>query len=222
MLFISHSTLDKETALDLQRRLRERGYSCEQHFLDSDQRSGIKLGEKWETIIYDNLRDCRALLVLCSPNWLASKWCFAELAAAKMAGKQVFPIVLEECDRNSLSDSQTVFINHEDEAKREAAFERLFQDLDALVPQRAPDMSFNTPFNSWFQRVKNSLWGYDFFISYHWASGGPYAQELAEALRARGFDVFLDRAEYASGDNWQTVGEVALKNTQRLVLIATR
>ena len=70
MLFISHSTKDKDAALDLQVRLRDRGYACEQHFLDSDQRSGIKFGEKWEKVIYDNLRNCRALIVLCSPNWL--------------------------------------------------------------------------------------------------------------------------------------------------------
>jgi TIR domain len=83
MFFISHSTQDKKAAVDLQERLRDRGYACEQQFLDSDQRSGIKLGEKWEKVIYDNLRDCRALIVLCSPNWLQSKWCFAELTSAK-------------------------------------------------------------------------------------------------------------------------------------------
>lgn len=131
MLFISHSTLDKEHALDLQRRLRDRGYVCEQHFLDSDQRSGIKLGEKWERVIYDNLRDCQALLVLCSPNWLQSKWCFAELASAKMTGKQVFPLVLADCDRSSLSEYQAVFINSPDDTKREEAYARLFQDLEA-------------------------------------------------------------------------------------------
>jgi TIR domain len=131
MLFISHSTDDKTDALDLQRRLRNRGYVCEQHFLDSDQRSGIKLGEKWEKVIYDNLRDCRVLLVLCSPNWEKSKWCFAELASAKMSGKQIFPIVLKDCDRKALIEYQAVFINDPDPVKREERFERLFNDLEA-------------------------------------------------------------------------------------------
>jgi hypothetical protein len=66
------------------------------------------------------------------------------------------------------------------------------------------------------------LWGYDFFISYHWASGGAYAVALAGRLRDRNYDVFLDRAEYAMGDPWRSVGERALRNTQRLVLVATR
>ncbi|MFT5465961.1 MAG: hypothetical protein ACI8UO_001058 [Verrucomicrobiales bacterium] len=70
--------------------------------------------------------------------------------------------------------------------------------------------------------MKNWLWGYDFFISYHWKSGGTYAVNLAAQLRDRGFDVFLDRAEYAMGDDWKKVGAIALRNTRRLVLVATR
>ena len=131
MLFISHSTLDKSHALDLQRRLRERGYVCDQLFLDSDQRSGIKIGEKWESTIYDNLRDCQALIVLCSPTWSESKWCFAELACAKMSGKEIFPVVLAECDRSSLSEYQAVFVNQKEPDQREAAFDRFFQALEA-------------------------------------------------------------------------------------------
>ena len=76
--------------------------------------------------------------------------------------------------------------------------------------------------NRWYHRLKDWLWGYDFFISYHWASGGNYAVNLAARLRDKGYDVFLDRADYALGDKWKQVGEVALRNTQRLVLIATR
>lgn len=75
--------------------------------------------------------------------------------------------------------------------------------------------------NFW-QRAKDRLWGYDFFISYHWASGGAYAVNLAQRLRAKHFDVFLDRSDYASGDDWKAIGEIAIRNTQRLVLIATR
>jgi hypothetical protein len=66
------------------------------------------------------------------------------------------------------------------------------------------------------------LWGYDFFISYHWGSGGQYAVNLAQRLRDRNYDVFLDRAEFASGDDWEAIGKIALLNTKRLILIATR
>ena len=79
----------------------------------------------------------------------------------------------------------------------------------------------NTQNYGLWQRVKDRLWGYDFFISYHWASGGVYAVNLAQMLRTKGFDVFLDRADYAAGDDWKEIGEAALRNTQRLILIAT-
>ena len=52
-----------------------------------------------------------------------------------------------------------------------------------------------------WKNLKDRLWGYDFFISYHWASGGTYAVNLAQRLRDRYFEVFLDRAEYAMGDD---------------------
>jgi hypothetical protein len=73
-----------------------------------------------------------------------------------------------------------------------------------------------------FTRVKNWLWGYDFFVSYHWDSGGVYAVNLAQRLRELNYDVFLDRGEYAMGEDWKNVGQTALQNTQKLILVATR
>ena len=75
---------------------------------------------------------------------------------------------------------------------------------------------------NFFQRIIDRLWGYDFFISYQWSTGGQYAVNLAQRLRSLHYDVFLDRSDYATGDDWKAVGQIALKNTQRLVLIATK
>jgi len=33
---------------------------------------------------------------------------------------------------------------------------------------------------SGWQRMRDWLWGYDFFVSYHWASGGVYAVNLPD------------------------------------------
>lgn len=35
---------------------------------------------------------------------------------------------------------------------------------------------------SWLQKIRDRFWGYDFFISYHWESGGKYAVNLAQRL----------------------------------------
>jgi len=40
--------------------------------------------------VYRYLRQCQALLIVLTPDWLASKWCFAEFALARMQGKAVF------------------------------------------------------------------------------------------------------------------------------------
>jgi WD40 repeat protein len=127
MHFISHSTLDKTSAVDLRDRLLARGYDSQQIFLDSDEDSGIAAGRKWEQVLYERLKDCRALIVLCSPHWQQSKWCFAELVYAKMAGKEVFPVVLADCDLSIASEHQAVFVNREGES----AYARLLDTLEA-------------------------------------------------------------------------------------------
>ena len=96
MIFISYSSEDVEAATGLYEHLINTGYSCRDIFLDRDQRSGIKLGTDWEAELLRNVSQCRVLLVLCSPNWLESRWCFAELAVAKRmkSGIHIIPLVL--------------------------------------------------------------------------------------------------------------------------------
>lgn len=108
MLFISHSTIDKTHALELKRYLLKQGYRDQQLFLDSEREGGIPLGGKWENEIYRNIHLCRAVIVLCSSHWNTSKWCFAELATAKMCGKAIFPIVIEQCDLSVLNEYQAL------------------------------------------------------------------------------------------------------------------
>lgn len=127
MLFISHRTTDKAAAEDLRRRALARGYSAEQLFLDSDPESGIAAGEDWEHVISDRLKKCQALIVVCSPRWAESKWCFAELVYAKTQGKLVFPVVIEECVLDAvLGERQAVFVFREGEN----AVERLWKSLE--------------------------------------------------------------------------------------------
>ncbi|HQZ64017.1 MAG TPA: TIR domain-containing protein [Planctomycetaceae bacterium] len=128
MLFLSHSTKDKPAALDIQQRLLSRGYDPAQLFLDSDEQSGIEAGTKWKQVLYERLKDCRALVVLCSPNWKASQWCFAEFVHADMSGKEIFPVVIADGDIGGIaSEHQAVFVTKEGDK----AYERLFAALEA-------------------------------------------------------------------------------------------
>ena len=44
---------------------------------------------------------------------------------------------------------------------------------------------------------------------------------LASRLKADGFQVFLDRANYASGDDWKKVGAWTLRRTGQLILVGS-
>jgi WD40 repeat protein len=71
------------------------------------------------------------------------------------------------------------------------------------------------------RRLLDLVFGYDFFISYSWTDGAAYATALARRLEADGFQVFLDRSGYASGDNWKSVGAWTLQRTGQLILVGS-
>src|SRR5262245_43657665 len=94
-LFISYNNQDQRWAVELHDRLVARGYEV---FLDRHPESGIPAGADWQRIFYPRLKDCRALIVLCSDHWTGSRWCFGELLVAKTLGKSIFPLRLDDCD----------------------------------------------------------------------------------------------------------------------------
>ena len=81
-IFLSHSSQDNDVVGDLSVRLKEHGYDS--LFLDFDPDAGIKAGRDWERELYRNLRLAGAVIVLCSPQSMASRWCFVEIAQAKV------------------------------------------------------------------------------------------------------------------------------------------
>lgn len=90
-IFISHSSDDNALAQILKDWLGSQGY--ERAFLDFDAGGGIKLGEDWERRLYTEIERCHAVVLLLTPSWLASKWCFAEFVQARALGKSIFPLV---------------------------------------------------------------------------------------------------------------------------------
>ena len=92
---------------------------------------------------------------------------------------------------------------------------------DAKIAADAPEKS-TLGLPGWYQSLINWLWGYDFFISYNQASAGKYAIQLAEELRRRRFEVFLDHDEIGGGNSLSGTIQSALRRTQRLVVIATK
>jgi hypothetical protein len=94
----------------------------------------------------------------------------------------------------------------------------------ASVQDRGPPQSRDSgPIRrSFWHRVIDAVFGYDFFVSYCWADGSSYAQKLAHRLAGEGFVVFFDRNDFVSGDHWQQIGDWTLRRTGKLVLVGTR
>jgi hypothetical protein len=106
-IFISHSSLDQQIANDLKTALDQFGF--EQVFLDFDKVSGIDAGENWERRLHEEVSRCHAVILVLTPNWLASKWCFAELTQARALGKVILPIVCKPLgERIVLPEIQSV------------------------------------------------------------------------------------------------------------------
>jgi TPR repeat protein len=91
-IFISHSSRDEEPAKELKDWLAAEGY--ERVFLDLDKDTGLPAGENWERRLYEEMARCHLVLLLLTPNWLDSKWCFAEFTQARALGKIIFPVLL--------------------------------------------------------------------------------------------------------------------------------
>lgn len=81
IIFLSHSSRDYAIAEQVNARLKQWGHRS--IFLDFDPEQGIPAGRDWEKELYAKLRECRAVIVLCSQPSMASRWCFAEITHAK-------------------------------------------------------------------------------------------------------------------------------------------
>jgi hypothetical protein len=91
-VFLSHSSRDNDAAAVLKSWLDEQGFGPPS-FLDFDKYSGIPPGAEWEKHLYREIKRCQAFLILQTPNWSASRWCFAEFTQARALGKPVFQVV---------------------------------------------------------------------------------------------------------------------------------
>jgi TIR domain/AAA ATPase domain len=123
-LFVSHSSTDQAATERVRQRLRAEGVAA--LFVDFDPEQGIPAGRNWERELYAQVRKVDAMVFLSSPASVASQWCFAEVALARLLGKPVFPILLEAGPRHPLlGDTQHIDLTRDGEA----GFARLWAGL---------------------------------------------------------------------------------------------
>ena len=101
-VFLSHSGCDGQIVEEIAAFL-----SREKHrvFLDRHRSDGIHPGEDWEQVLYDRLHSADVLVAVLTSNYVASEWCFAEVAVAKTLGHMVLPVRVEVGASHPLLDS---------------------------------------------------------------------------------------------------------------------
>jgi WD40 repeat protein len=125
-IFISHNSKDNQFAAKVKVYLEQIGHRS--LFLDFDPLNGIPSGRNWEKELYANLRKCQVVIAICSKNFFASNWCFAEITHARALGKYIIPLRIDDCCINSiLLDVQVIDVRND----LEEAFGRLKQGLKA-------------------------------------------------------------------------------------------
>jgi hypothetical protein len=100
-IFISHSSRDDTLADEVRALLAKDGY--EQVFLDFNKHTGLQAGENWERRLYEEIDRCHAVVLILTPSWLDSKWCFVEFTQARALGKIIFPLVLSPLGDNRVA-----------------------------------------------------------------------------------------------------------------------
>jgi WD40 repeat protein len=126
-IFISHSSKDTADADVMATWLIKQGHTS--YFIDNDEKSGISAGTRWEQVLYQRLRQCQAIVALVTPDWLESKWCFAEMTQAREKGKPIFPVITKPCQPPGLlSDIQQIDLT----ADLEGGYRRLALGLKQI------------------------------------------------------------------------------------------
>ena len=92
VLFISHSSQDNDQAVRVRDWLKSQGWG--EVFLDLDPAQGLAPGQRWQEELKRAGENCAAVVVLVSPNWVASRWCQTEFLVADQLGKRVFPVFI--------------------------------------------------------------------------------------------------------------------------------
>ena len=148
-IFISHSSRDEKQANDLLAWLRTQG--LEQVFLDFEKNYGIPAGAKWEQVLYREIADADAIILILTANWFASKWCFVEFAQARALGKAIFPVIeTPQGERYVAPDIQSVDLIRD----RAGGLERLAAELTRIALDARRGFAWNRtrpPFPGIFQ-----------------------------------------------------------------------
>ena len=123
-VFISYSSRAQELAVQMKEWLSEQGF--DQAFLDFDV---IPPGGAWERTLYRQIESSQAVILILTPDWFASKWCFAEYTQARALGKAIFPVIEAPTQETIAPDVQHIDLSKD----RVGGLERLKSALVSVA-----------------------------------------------------------------------------------------
>lgn len=127
LIFISHSSKDKDKSTEIKNKIEEAGFDSV--FLDHDADKGIQTGQEWEQRLYDEIQSSHIMLLLLSPAWAESKWCFAEYTHAKSSGKKIIPLIIEQDSQENMTKWIVSYLQHSDITQNDTALEQVIEEI---------------------------------------------------------------------------------------------
>lgn len=104
-VFISHSTKNKELAEKVIELLQMGTGMGRQMIFCTSFSETLPTGEDFISIIKQNMKDCKMMIALITPEYLQSKFCLMELGAAWVHTSYLCPILASDVDYKDLDDS---------------------------------------------------------------------------------------------------------------------
>jgi len=143
-IFISHSSRDTKVSDDIKAWLAAPPRRFERVFLDFDKDTGIGTGDDWEKRLYTEIGRCHAVILVLTPNWFASKWCFAEFTQARALGKVILQVICAPLGKHKIpAQVQAVNLIDWNPDGLERIEKRLHEIMDELA--RGFSLSANRP-----------------------------------------------------------------------------
>jgi hypothetical protein len=132
-IFISYSRRDEDFTKQLKEQLKNAGFDI---WID---REDILGGSAWQTAISKAIRECNTLIVVLSPDSVASEYVTKEITLADTHNKKIIPIMCRTCELSPAVELQLAGLHYIDfsQLEYESAFGQLARAL-GQKPEKKP------------------------------------------------------------------------------------
>jgi hypothetical protein len=170
----------------------------------------MKPGLPWRPQLLEQLKSCDACVAVLSPGYLASEVCRMEIFIARSFGRQIIPVMLDDCfsalrDHEETKGLEDVFMMR---MFRLSAVglpmtesDVLVRLADALVPRPSPAGSVRPV-----------------YISYT-TKDAEFATEVARGLAARDVPTWIATLDVRVGENWRDAQARAMMRASAHVVV---